>query len=114
MTSEHPTKEDGLVVQETLIKSYNTIIERGKPGHLGSLQTVAIWNKAQLSLLVARPNKVVLDSDFGCGKTLLMKSFAIQVANRLDLLISSSEVDVIFVSVSAARTQVEVDFWMFC
>jgi hypothetical protein len=109
MTGEKPTGDDVQVVQELMAESSNTGIIRSKrtrPSHLGSLQTVVIWNKSQLNVLLVRPTKVVLDSDFGCGKTLLMKSFALQLANWLDQDSSSSEVEVYFVSLSAARTQV--------
>jgi predicted ATPase len=62
---------------------------------------VVLWNPDQLSVLLDRPLKVVLDAGFGCGKTLLMKSFARQLANC-----ASNKAAVIFVSLSAARTQV--------
>jgi hypothetical protein len=104
MTGEKPTRDDVHVIHDLLAGSLTNVIQSNH--HLGSLKTVVIWNKSQLNVLLARPNKVVLDSDFGCGKTLLMKSMATHLAVWLNQYNSSPKVDVIFASVSAARSQV--------
>jgi hypothetical protein len=51
--------------------------------HLGSVQTAIIWNKQQLDVLQGDTKKVVFTSDFGTGKTLLLKTKALALANKL-------------------------------
>jgi hypothetical protein len=54
-----------------------------EPTHLGSLRTVFLWNRAQLSIMQLDKKKVILHADFGTGKTLLLKSRALQLVSRL-------------------------------
>jgi hypothetical protein len=73
-----------------------------RPSYLGSLRTVVLWNRDQLSVLQSNhtSKSVVFDADFGCGKTLLLKSFALHLAQK------NETAEIFFVSLSAARTQV--------
>ena len=78
-------------------------LERGK--HLSSLDVMCYWNPPQFSLLLKNPQRVLFDSDFGCGKTLLMKHFAVNHAST-----SNSDSDqplrkVFYVSLASARGQ---------
>jgi SpoVK/Ycf46/Vps4 family AAA+-type ATPase len=43
---------------------------------VSSLSVLCYWNPLQVSLLMKKPKRVLFDSDFGCGKTLLMKHTA--------------------------------------
>jgi hypothetical protein len=53
--------------------------------------------------------KVILDADFGCGKTLLLKSFALYLAASLkEKKEKGAATQVFFVSLSAAPSQVKV------
>jgi hypothetical protein len=51
--------------------------------HLGSIATVILWNKDQLNVHQRDEKKVLLFSDFGTGKTLLLKARALALANKL-------------------------------
>jgi tRNA A37 threonylcarbamoyladenosine biosynthesis protein TsaE len=52
-------------------------------GHLSSMQTVFLWNKEQLNAMRSGQRRVILDSEFGCGKTFILKSFALHLARHL-------------------------------
>jgi hypothetical protein len=73
---EHPTMEDV------------TAMEPGSKGdpdrtHLGSVETAILWNKTQLDVLQGDIKKVFFSSDFSTGKTLLLKTKALALANKL-------------------------------
>ena len=73
---------------------------KNKP--LSSMEVMIYWNPSQLSLLMERKetqSRVLLTSDFGCGKTLLLKHFASHVARK------ERERKVFFVSLAAAEYQ---------
>ena len=107
VTSETPGKDD-----VNIFTPDDAHINSKRPGHLGSLRTVVLWSREQLSVLLSGQKKIILDADFVCGKTLLLKSFAMHLANNLQWQTSQEtsrpeeRVDIIFLSVSAARTQV--------
>ena len=50
--------------------------------HLGSLNTLFLWSKEQMELMQSG-KKVILDAKFGHGKTLILKSKALQLAASL-------------------------------
>jgi MoxR-like ATPase len=47
------------------------------------MQTVFLWNKDQLNAMRSGQRRVILDSEFGCGKTFILKSFALHLARHL-------------------------------
>ena len=120
VASEEPIKSDvdafkepcqsDVEVSKKCNKNKSQVSKEGKkdkgPTHLGSLQTVVLWNKDQLNVLQAEKKKLILDSDFGCGKTLLLKACAKSLKEQQDSK-REAKVDIIFVSFTAARTQVE-------
>ena len=69
---------------------------KGKP--LSHLEVVCYWNPDQLDLVLSRPTRVLLDADFGVGKTLLMKQIAFELSK-------SSKETVYYISLGAARQQ---------
>ena len=86
-------------------------VEEKKGAHLGSLRTVFLWNKAQVSVLQdVKTRRLILDADFGCGKTLMLKSRPLHLANTLEDhqqgYFGPNKMDIVFLSVSSARTQV--------
>ncbi len=99
VSSEQPYTEDVNVFKEISNRA-------SKPTHLGSLKTVVLWNRDQLSVLLSGVKKIILNADFGCGKTLLLKSYALHLANKE----GPEKREIIFVSVTAARTQVKNGF----
>ena len=120
VASEEPIKSDvdafkepcqsDVEVSKKCNKNKSQVSKEGKkdkgPTHLGSLQTVVLWNKDQLNVLQAEKKKLILDSDFGCGKTLLLKACAKSLKEQQDSK-REAKVDIIFFSFTAARTQVE-------
>jgi len=127
VNSEHPGKDDiaifsesahdGSILEQKAVqkgrdnKLTKTDKKKDWPSHLGSLRTVVLWSKLQVSVLLSGKKKLILDADFGCGKTLLLKSFALHLAKCLSKDPCQEEafganVNIIFLSVSAARTQV--------
>jgi hypothetical protein len=102
VSSEQPYTEDVNVFKE----NSNRVNPVSKPTHLGSLKTVVLWNRDQLSVLLSGVKKIILNADFGCGKTLLLKSYALHLANKEE----PEKREIIFVSVTAARTQVDNSF----
>jgi hypothetical protein len=87
VTSERPLKED-LEVKLLEKKEPAPKQKKGsdKASHLSSLRTVALWNKEQLAVLQSGRKQVILDADYGCGKTLLLKSAALQLAAKQEEL----------------------------
>jgi hypothetical protein len=86
---EHPTMED-VTAMEALGKEDPSQADAKKEKrknkvrtHLGSVQTAIIWNKQQLNVLQGDNKKVVFTSDYGTGKTLLLKTKALVLANKL-------------------------------
>jgi hypothetical protein len=86
---EHPTMED-VTAMKALGKEDLSQADAKKEKrknkvrtHLGSVQTAIIWNKHQLDVLQGDTKKVVFTSDFGTGKTLLLKTKALALANKL-------------------------------
>ena len=128
VTSEQPQRDDISIFEEIVFEKKNSAMampyqnsnnnvsldkkkRNEKPSHLGSLRTVVLWNKAQVSTLLSGRKKVILDADFGCGKTLLLKSCALHLQNSLREQCSQYDpfnecADIVFVSLSSARTQV--------
>jgi hypothetical protein len=127
VTSEYPGRadvdvfkesaEEGHSVQQNVTKKGKAVKQSKKdkkkiwPSHLGSLRTVVLWNRSQVSVLLSGKKKLILDADFGCGKTLLLKSFALHLAKSWEGQPCSEyafdeKVNIVFLSVSAARTQV--------
>jgi hypothetical protein len=128
VTSEQPQRDDISIFEEIVFEEKNLAMampyqnssnnvpldkkkRNEKPSHLGSLRTVVLWNKAQVSTLLSGRKKVILDADFGCGKTLLLKSCALHLQNSLREQRSqydtfNESTDIVFVSLSSARTQV--------
>jgi hypothetical protein len=102
VSSEQPYTEDVKVFK----KNYNRVNRVSKPTHLGSLKTVGLWNRDQLSVLLSGVKKIILNAYFGCGKTLLLKSYALHLASKE----GPEKREIIFVSVTAARTQVKNGF----
>jgi hypothetical protein len=110
LTSEVPLPEDVEVLRgeaggeapaAASLKKKKAPCERAS--HLSSLRTVVLWNRGQLSALQGGKKRLILDSDYGCGKTLLLKSAALQLAQKMK---SGQKGDIFFISTSAARTQV--------
>jgi hypothetical protein len=54
-----------------------------KKTHLGSVQTAILWTKNQLDVLQRDAKKVLFIADYGSGKTLLLKTKALTLANKL-------------------------------
>jgi hypothetical protein len=86
---EHPFMED-VTAMEALGKEDPSQADAKKEKrknkvrtHLGSMQTAIIWNKQQLNVLQGDKKKVVFTSDYGTGKTLLLKTKALALANKL-------------------------------
>jgi hypothetical protein len=86
---EHPFMED-VTAMEALGKEDPSQADAKKEKrknkvrtHLGSMQTAIIWNKQQLNVLQGDKKKVLFTSDFGTGKTLLLKTKALALANKL-------------------------------
>jgi hypothetical protein len=75
-----------------------------KASHLGSLRTVALWNKEQLGVLQSGKKRIILQADYGCGKTLLLKSAALQLAAKH--IEAGKHEEIFFISASATETQV--------
>jgi hypothetical protein len=102
VSSEQPYTED--------VNEFKENSNRGNPGskptHLGSLKTVVLWNRDQLGVLLSGVKKIILNADFGCGKTLLLKSYALHLAGKE----GPEKREIFFVSVTAARTQVDNSF----
>jgi hypothetical protein len=117
LTSERPFPEDVEVLRGKHKEESASSPGRSKKkkigeraSHLSSLRTVVLWNRGQLNALQGGEKRVILDSDFGCGKTLLLKSVALQLAQNIK---SGRTEDIFFISASAARTQVITDCSFF-
>jgi hypothetical protein len=86
---EHPFMED-VTAMEALGKEDPSQADAKKEKrknkvrtHLGSVQTAILWNKNQLDVLQGDKKKVIFTSDYGTGKTLLLKTKALTLANKL-------------------------------
>jgi hypothetical protein len=110
ITSEHPLQED-LEVMTLKGDEEPDGNEKKKPArkqkkgsekasHLSSLRTVALWNKEQLGVLQSGRKQVILDADYGCGKTLLLKSAALQLAAKQN----ESGKKIFFISAASASS----------
>ena len=77
-------------------------------GHLGSLNTLFLWSKEQMKLMMSDRKKVILDANFGHGKTLVLKSKALQLADSLAKKKDDAATKVFFVSFTAAYLDTEV------
>ena len=82
-------------------------------GHLGSLNTLFLWSKEQMELMKSDRKKVILDANFGHGKTLILKSKALQLADSLAKKKDDAATKVFFVSFTAAYIQRCVRFERF-
>jgi hypothetical protein len=111
LTTERPLLDDVEVLRrnfnEETPSPSNTKKDKKKASkkiHLSSLRTVVLWNKDQLNALQGGKKRIIFDSDFGCGKTLLLKSAALKLAATNT---SGTKQDIFFISASAARSQVQ-------
>jgi hypothetical protein len=86
---EKPTTEDVEALRNSEHASVAT--------YLGSIPTLILWNKDQLNVLQRDEKKVLLMSDFGTGKTLLLKSKALGLVG---------EAQVFFISFAAFSKEV--------
>jgi hypothetical protein len=99
------SEEEGISSPSNTKKKKKKASEKPPQSHLSSLRTVVLWNKRQLNALQGGEKRMILDSDFGCGKTLLLKSAALQLAQEIKLG-EKKDVPIFFISASAARSQV--------
>jgi len=86
---ENPTTED--------VEALRNKKQTGVATHLGSIATVILWNKDQLNVHQRDEKKVLLVSDFGTGKSLLLKTRALRMVG---------EAQVFFVSLAQLPLQV--------
>ena len=75
-------------------------------GHLGSLNTLFLWSKEQMELMKSDRKKVILHAYFGHGKTLILKSKALQLAASLKQ--KNDTAKVFFVSFTGADDEVSM------
>ena len=73
-------------------------------GYLGCINTQFLWTTEQNQLMLLRERKVLLEAGYGHGKTLILKSKAMQVVRNLREKGDLSEV--FFVSFGAATNEV--------
>jgi hypothetical protein len=92
LTSEHPIPNDRALIKRNLSTAF-----RENKLYLSGIQTIINWNSDNIELL-GREKRLIMDSDFGCGKTLLLVAGALRLCE--------TRKDVIFISTAAARTQV--------
>lgn len=102
VTSEYPSQDDVKSMQGGKGK-------KGSGAYLGSVRSVIMWNKEQAAVLQRDELKLIFDADFGCGKTLLLKSKALHLAVKYKSC--EEKVDIVFVSVSAAISQRYDEVW---
>jgi hypothetical protein len=72
--------DGGFSVENTTTEDVEALRNKKHTGvatHLGSIPTLILWNKNQLNVLQRDEKKVLLVSDFGTGKTLLLKARAL-------------------------------------
>jgi hypothetical protein len=83
ISADHPTTEDLLTWEKKdHTRKAEMKNEKGQT-HLGSVQTAILWNKNQLDVLQGDVKQVLFSSDFSTGKTLLSKTKALALANKL-------------------------------
>ena len=75
-------------------------------GHLGSLNTLFIWSREQMEAMQLDCRKVLLDANYGHGKTLIIKSKALQLAASLKR--KDDNAKVFFVSFTASYNKVTI------
>ena len=73
-------------------------------GYLGCINTQFLWTTEQNQLMLLRERKVLLEAGYGHGKTLILKSKAIQVVKNLRE--KGDRAKVFFVSFGAADDKV--------
>ena len=75
-----------------------------RAGHLGSLNTLFLWSREQMELMVSERTQVLFTANYGHGKTLILKSKALQLAASLKQ--KNDTAKVFFVSFTAANAEV--------
>ena len=73
-------------------------------GYLGCINTQFLWTTEQNQLMLLHERKVLLEAGFGHGKTLILKSKAMQVVRNLRE--KGDRAKVFFVSFGAADDEV--------